>query len=335
MLPGVHDALAAGDVSAEHVDAIARLATDVADVGRSELVELAPSLIAAASRTSVEAYRRELSKLAVVLSGDDGASAHDRARRQRCVKRWVNKVTGMCHTEVILDPLSDAQIASTFGAAVARASGRLGDDRTLDQVKADVMVELITGARGRTRGVPEVTVLVDAHTLRDGPHERTVAETGPGQPVQVDAIRRLACEGETVEVTVDRGGVVLNVGRAKRVADQAQRRALRAMYRTCAHPDCHVPFEDCDVHHVIAWRHGGTTDLVNLVPLCSRHHHLVHEGGWHLVLRADRTMTLVKPDGEQWFDGSTVDVAPAGVDDGLDDLIRARARALAPPGSAA
>src|SRR5688572_30883990 len=42
LLPGVHDALAAGRVSAGHVDAIARLAADVGDAGRSSLTELAP-----------------------------------------------------------------------------------------------------------------------------------------------------------------------------------------------------------------------------------------------------------------------------------------------------
>ena len=197
------------------------------------------------------------------------------------------------------------------------------------------MVELITGARGDQPRVPEVVVLVDAHTLAHGVHERSVAETGPGQAVAVEAVRRLCCEGDRIEVVVDRAGVVLDEGRAKRVATADQRRALRAMYRTCAHPGCQVSFGDCDIHHVTPWRRGGRSDLANLVPLCSRHHHLVHEGGWQLGLRADRTIRLVKPDGQRWFEGSTVDVAPHGVDDGVDDLIRARAAALAPPGTAA
>jgi hypothetical protein len=41
----------------------------------------------------------------------------------------------------------------------------------------------------------------------------------------------------------------------------------------------------------------------------------VHEGGWHLSLRPDRTIRLVRPDGSVAFDGSTVDVAPAGTVD--------------------
>ena len=85
------------------------------------------------------------------------------------------------------------------------------------------------------------------------------------------------------------------------------------MYRTCAHPGCSVGFDHCDIHHVNPWTPTGRTDLDNLLPLCSRHRHLVHEGGWTLTLRSDRTITLCRPDGTIHHDGSTVDVAPTGV----------------------
>ena len=75
--------------------------------------------------------------------------------------------------------------------------------------------------------------------------------------------------------------------------------------------------------------------MANMLPLCSKHHHAVHEGGWHLKLRSDRTIRLLRPDGTVAFEGSTVDVAPTGTDNDLDRLIRARAHALAPPGHAA
>ena len=41
------------------------------------------------------------------------------------------------------------------------------------------------------------------------------------------------------------------------------------------------------------------------------HHHALHEGGWHLTLRPDRTITLRRPDGTIAYDGTTIDVAPA------------------------
>ena len=79
------------------------------------------------------------------------------------------------------------------------------------------------------------------------------------------------------------------------------------MYRTCAHPSCTVPFDSCRIHHVIYWERGGLSDLDNMIPLCERHHHLVHEGGWTLQLFPDRRTTWRTPDGTVWFDGITTD----------------------------
>ena len=52
----------------------------------------------------------------------------------------------------------------------------------------------------------------------------------------------------------------------------------------------------CQPHHVHWWRRQGLTDLDNLLPLCSRHHHCVHEGGWVLVLQPDHSFTITYPD---------------------------------------
>ena len=39
------------------------------------------------------------------------------------------------------------------------------------------------------------------------------------------------------------------------------------------------------------------TDVDNLIPICNRHHHLVHEGGWQLHLAPDHTLTITQPGG--------------------------------------
>ena len=100
------------------------------------------------------------------------------------------------------------------------------------------------------------------------------------------------------------------MGRSRRLATRAQRRALRSMYATCAHPGCPVPFDRTEVHHVRPWEDGGSSDLDCLLPLCLPHHHLVHEGGWRLTLGPGRRLTLVRPDGEVVFDGPTMNRSP-------------------------
>jgi hypothetical protein len=112
----------------------------------------------------------------------------------------------------------------------------------------------------------------------------------------VETVRRWACLGTITPVVVAADGVRLYLGRETRLANRAQRRALRVLYRTCAL--CDVPFEHTQAHHV-SWygRHHGLTDIDNLLPLCSQHHHLVHEGGWQLHLAPDRTLTITRPGG--------------------------------------
>ncbi len=52
------------------------------------------------------------------------------------------------------------------------------------------------------------------------------------------------------------------------------------------------------------------TNLDNLIPLCSVHHHEVHEGGWTLTLRRDRTITLTRPDGTLYYEGTSLNRHP-------------------------
>ena len=42
---------------------------------------------------------------------------------------------------------------------------------------------------------------------------------------------------------------------------------------------------------------NGTTELAKLVLLCSRHHHVLHQPGWHAKLRPDGEFEVTDPDG--------------------------------------
>ena len=220
------------------------------------------------------------------------------------MQRWVDKHTGMHKTLIALDPVADAAMWTAINAAIGTArSAKQDDTLTFDQLRADAVVDLITSTSpdsDRGERVPEVSVLIDFQTLRDGCHEHTIAETSDGVPLPVSTIRRLCCEANILPIVLASSGEVLDLGRERRLANRAQRRALRAMYRTCAHAGCTVAFEQCRIHHVIFFELGGATDLANLVPLCEQHHHLVHESGWSLTLAADRTATWTRPDGTVW-----------------------------------
>ena len=64
---------------------------------------------------------------------------------------------------------------------------------------------------------------------------------------------------------------------------KAIERAVRARdHDTCTFPGCHNRrFLQC--HHVEHWARGGDTSVDNLLLLCTKHHSLVHEGGFRSV----------------------------------------------------
>ena len=153
--------------------------------------------------------------------------------------------------------------------------------------------------------VVQLHVLIDLATLQDGLHANSVCELADGTALPVSVVRQMACEAEIIPIVLGGDGRALDIGRAARLATEAQRQALRAMHRTCIQPDCQVPFDECRIHHIVPWEHGGRTDLSNLAPLCEscKHHHDVHEGGWTLTMTPDRVATWTRPDGTIYWTG--------------------------------
>ena len=173
-LPEVHDALAAGKVSAGHVDAVARLAGELDDAGRAELKDLESAVVARRSVMPVETFEREMSNLGRVLSRDDGIS--QLAPVASAALRAA--LGGSGHRDVPHPspsrPGDRRPHRQRLDAAVAAAGPQLqGDDVEFDHLKADALVGLITGARTTGRRVPDLTLLTDARTLREGPPRRT------------------------------------------------------------------------------------------------------------------------------------------------------------------
>lgn len=105
-------------------------------------------------------------------------------------------------------------------------------------------------------------------------------------PLEIPTAERLACTGKVAITITDAGGEILHLGRSRRLASRAQRRALRLRDTTCSFPGCHQS-RHLDAHHVVPWSEGGPTDIEGLALLCRRHHVMVHEGGLRLVPGSD------------------------------------------------
>ena len=108
-------------------------------------------------------------------------------------------------------------------------------------------------------------------------------------------LRRLACSSR-VDLVVERHGSVHDHGRARRVPSAALRRQLLARDRGCRFPRCGTT-RRLHAHHVVHWEDGGTTDLDNLIMLCSFHHTFVHDHGWTIEQLDDGRRALRAPHG--------------------------------------
>ncbi len=198
---------------------------------------------------------------------------------------------------------------------------RAGNGRlSWERLQVDAVLAAVTSGSNRSRSkksggdgiVVQLHVLIDLATLQSGLHADSICELSDGTPLPVSVVRQMACEAEIIPILLGSNSQALDIGRGARLATDPQRQALRAMHRTCIHPDCHAPFDECRIHHITPWEHGGATDLSNLAPLCEsrKHHHDVHEGGWTLTMTADRIATWNRPDGTTYWTGTTIDRTP-------------------------
>jgi hypothetical protein len=307
LVPAIGCAVRAGDVSGVHVDAVSRALRQVDEQHRGELAAIVDGLVGEARSLPANEFERRLKIEVRRLQGDD------EARQKRSVRwrSWVERISGMFRGDFACDPLNAVKIDKRIEDEINRLfAERVPDDAPDDPIERQkylaglAVISLLLGNGGGS-GKPELIVVVDA-TQVDADGKPTVDW---GLPVDLpdDVLRDVAARAKTHVVAVW-PPAELDLGRSQRLASAAQRRVLRALYPRCAIPGCEVRFSRLRMHHVWWWEHGGPTDLDNLLPICNRHHHCVHDRGWKLKLLPDRTLEITLPDGETMTTGPPVRV---------------------------
>jgi hypothetical protein len=331
-MPSFERALAEGEVSSGHVDALGSATNGLDEAEKEAFKRHEAVLLDDAKRVSVETFDKHCRDLARSVSAGDGADELARQRARNNVRRWVDRITGMHHIHAELDPETGAKVWTAINQRLRTISkeqrGAPGSDTTADggsgdgaragevpnqptgrltyrQLEAQAFIDLVTGSGVLDPRLPEVLVIIDLDTLRHGLHAHSVCETSDGTPLPPSVVRRLSCQATIIPIVLGGDSEALDVGRAKRLATAAQRRAIFAMYSTCAWPGCHVPVDRCEIHHTDDWLHGGATDLGKLAPICVGHHQLIHDASWTLTIAPDRTITITRPDGTSYFTGTT------------------------------
>jgi hypothetical protein len=294
-LPAIREAFARGELTFSKVRALTRVATPASE---EALLELAGALTASQLERALRAFRRlraEEAGEAHALEyldyywGEDGSlylrarlpaeegtllvraleAAGVRVRERRRAEQRAEQAAGGAET----GPEQAAAAAAAAQAARAFEPPRSAQVEALVELARASLVSPEERSPERAR----LVVHVDAAALSADVEGRSELADGP--VLSPETARRLGCDAETV-TAIERDGLPLSVGRARRSVPPRLRRLLEARDGgTCRFPGCENR-RHLDAHHRLHWARGGETSLENLVLLCFHHHRLVHEGGY-------------------------------------------------------
>jgi len=298
--PDLAAALADGDISEEHADAIADADQAHPDAGATQ------ALLDDAKTQSVEQFRHTAKGWGRNQQGDEGKTEDERQYKARKVWSRIRPEDGMGVTIAELDPENHATFITALAWWVRRlrnnnnaSKANAAADRALiastpEQLLADALVAMAsasTNPAGAGSAVATARMLVI--TNYDVLTQMLTGKLPDGTVLSASTVRRLACDAEILPAVFGWDSQLLDLGTGARTASVGQRVALAERDGGCR--GCGALAEFCAAHHIWHWAAGGPTDLDNLVLLCAGCHHLVHEGGYTVHKKPDGQYIIVAP----------------------------------------
>ncbi|GAA5196994.1 HNH endonuclease signature motif containing protein [Microbacterium jejuense] len=285
--PAAWEALAGGRITEKHAEVLVDLLGELPD-GASEA--FVADAVALAEAEPVGTFRRALRARVTAAQAE---ALEDRYVRAVAGRRIVVEpgVDGMGDLWVHA-PLVELHAIEGRVTAMAKAIKTAGDQRTLDQLRADVVCDLLID--GTTEAMPAVVSGIRAQVVvtvpvlglldddRGDSGDLPVVE-GVG-PIPLSRARDL-CGGAGTWMRVlthPETGMVLSVGRDRYEPPAALRRLVKWRADRCMAPGCVMPASRCEIDHQIRWADGGHTGLANNTPFCRGHHLIKDNTAWRV-----------------------------------------------------
>ena len=264
-------ALESGETPQRHAWLIAKASSE-GPIDESALAE-------AAKHQPYDQFARTVRQQQREHSDDDGQSILDGQCERRKARVFESREDGMFVLSGEFDPITGNRIALAISDK-ERELWRKEDPkkrRTPQQRMADALAELILEPKsGRS---PRTALLVIADY--DAVHRELInARLCDGTPIPMGELRRLACDADILPGVFRAKTQKLWLGRKRRTATETQRAALALRDLGCIGCDA-IPAW-CQAHHIQPWSRGGPTNLDNLVLVCARCHHNIHDDGWEV-----------------------------------------------------
>ncbi|MDE0601857.1 MAG: DUF222 domain-containing protein [bacterium] len=274
-LPRTSEGMREGEIPYENARILAKASQD-GDIDESEL-------IGPARTQSPDKFAATVRKHQQQRSEDDGMSRLEHQRSQRFAKIRTDRTDGMTVLYGRFDPITGALLETALSQKMDEL-WREEDPRarcTPGQRMADALAYLVTREEtdqdtGKVRG-PRLLLIADYDVIN---RELRNGRLGDGTPIPVEKIRDLACQSDILPAIFKGVSQPLDMGRSRRTASPAQRIALVARDKACV--GCGATANWCQSHHIIPWAVQGNTDIDDMVLLCSRCHHKVHDDRWQV-----------------------------------------------------
>ena len=276
-LPRVWDLLAGGHIDVRRArviaDATTHLSDDALDPVMDRIVEEAP-------RLTTGQLRARLRRLCIDTDPHDAQHRYETRLQER---RIISEPTESGTAHLLGFDLPPHRVAAAMDRInrLARTLNTAGETRTMDQLRADVYLDLLTGKASDGAG-GSVHIRVDLDTLtRLAEHPGDLGGYGP---VIADIARQVTNQQNRAPwrwtVTDPATERPLHNGLTRRRPTPTQRRNVLTQSDTCIFPGCRMPGDACDLDHHTPWAQGGPTNENNLRPLCRHHHRIRHLRGW-------------------------------------------------------
>jgi Domain of unknown function (DUF222) len=292
----------------------------------TQLVDVAEVMVDNATKLSHHEFRITVRRWEMLADSDGAHKTAEAAHEGRRAgiaevgeEIHINARGGLAQGAVmteIFERFCDAEFTADWDQTLARfgeAACYSLMPRSDAQRRFDAMYAIFERAAtvdpGAKAVVPLVNLVLDVPTL-----ERYLAGTGdiavPADP------RRRRCEtvsgipippadivaamiwGQVRRVVVDSAGVVINLGRRRRLFTGNARQAILLQSSRCVVAGCAAPIRCCEADHMKEWSRLGHTDGPNGAPVCGRHNRLKNSG--YRVHRDDQGFwRTYRPDGTE------------------------------------
>jgi len=307
-LPRLAGMLEAGIIDVARAKVIERATGHLTDTGARDVVDAVADV--ASTLTTGELGAR-IRRLCIESDPDDAKDRYETAVDGR---RVVATPTDDGAANLSGFDLAPDRVQGAMGRinTIARAMRGDGETRTMDQLRADIYLDLLNGIDHHTAGPGVIDLTVSEGTLT-GDNDQPGHLAGHG-PVTADVARRIATSysntGCHITLTdsdtdgigsgVGNDGGLVGVDTTRRYPTAIQRRRIEARDPVCVFPGCRTPSTRSDIDHIVAVADGGTTTDENLAPLCRYHHRIKHRYGWTYQRTTDGRYQWTSPTGHTY-----------------------------------